>query len=304
MLFSGHIRNLGGISNSNLYTKTYTGTKKLIEDYLDAVCESFKFIHQSQSGMQLDRPGAIDDGHAESLEDFDSKQPPMGTNYIYRYFCESLQSLGRSALLLTGGFSLGMYHLGVVKALYLQNFLPDIICGIDIGSFVAALICCVPPERLGKLLLDPIEMINFDVFKGISNDGSMNRKIARYLRYGHFLNIKTLESLARSNIGDITFFESFLISKKILNITVSLGVNKDINYVLNYLTAPDIVLILIDFLTYRLSGVLPVLPLLIAAYLVAFKYCERLLMALLFPGVHQVWIYGSNAEHLFRNSKG
>lgn len=237
----GHIRNLGGISNSNLYTNSYTGTKKLIEDYLDIVCQSFNAIYVSQSKASPNSY-APDAGNGTHGFDASASKDHFAPNYVYRYFCESLQSLGRSALILMGGFSLGMYHLGVVKALYLQNILPDIICGIDIGSFVAALICCVPPERLEKLLLNPIEMINFDVFKGISNEGSMNRKIARYLRYGHFLNIKTLESLARSNIGDVTFFESFLISKKILNITVSLGMNKDINYMLNYLTAPDIVL--------------------------------------------------------------
>ena len=37
---------------------------------------------------------------------------------------------------------MGMYHLGVVKALYEQNMLPRIICGTSAGSLVASMVCC------------------------------------------------------------------------------------------------------------------------------------------------------------------
>ncbi len=38
-------------------------------------------------------------------------------------------ALGKTALCLSGGASFGLYHVGVIKTLYLQNMLPRIITG-------------------------------------------------------------------------------------------------------------------------------------------------------------------------------
>ena len=47
---------------------------------------------------------------------------------------------GRSALLLSGGLSFGLYHFGVVKALFERGCLPRVISGASIGALVAALL--------------------------------------------------------------------------------------------------------------------------------------------------------------------
>ena len=59
------------------------------------------------------------------------------------------------ALVLQGGGALGAYEFGVVKALYEQpNFSPDVISGVSIGAFSAAVLAGSigdPVEALGSL---------------------------------------------------------------------------------------------------------------------------------------------------------
>jgi len=50
--------------------------------------------------------------------------------------------------MLSGGASMAVYHLGVIKALYEQDLLPRIISGSSAGSIVAAIICTRPYEQI------------------------------------------------------------------------------------------------------------------------------------------------------------
>ena len=52
---------------------------------------------------------------------------------------ETRHAYGRSALLLSGGASRGVYHLGVMKGLVEANTLPRVISGSSAGSLIAGL---------------------------------------------------------------------------------------------------------------------------------------------------------------------
>ena len=54
-------------------------------------------------------------------------------NLQERFFLDARQAFGRTALVLTGGMTLGLFHMGVVKCLYEQGCLPPVICGTSIG---------------------------------------------------------------------------------------------------------------------------------------------------------------------------
>jgi len=49
-------------------------------------------------------------------------------------------ALGRTALVLSGGAILGLYHIGLIKCLYEENLLPKIIAGSSSGSIIAAFV--------------------------------------------------------------------------------------------------------------------------------------------------------------------
>jgi TAG lipase/steryl ester hydrolase/phospholipase A2/LPA acyltransferase len=72
---------------------------------------------------------------SSDLPDFDHQRKRA-------FFHEIKHAFGRSALLLSGGASLGMYHLGCVKALFEAGAMPHIITGSSAGAIVAALVCC------------------------------------------------------------------------------------------------------------------------------------------------------------------
>lgn len=110
------------------------GTKQLIEDYTEQFCNMLRFIRDTE------------------FED-------MTVLDKFLFFKDTAQAFGRSALLLSGGAILGMYHIGVIKALYEQCLLPRIISGTHIytrmlqigtsaGAIVAAVLCIRKPDEI------------------------------------------------------------------------------------------------------------------------------------------------------------
>jgi TAG lipase/lysophosphatidylethanolamine acyltransferase len=154
-------------------------------------------------------------------------------------FAEVSQSFGHTALLLHGGATFGLYHLGVVKALYEAGLLPRIISGSSVGALIAALICIHTKDELPNLFLPG--GIDLQAFASKNSTGSIRRKITRLLTKGYLLDVKVLEDCVQSNLGDITFEEAFARTGMVLNITVSSSRKNEIPQVLNHLTSPNVV---------------------------------------------------------------
>ena len=123
LIRSGLLRNLGGIMDPRLYCVSFTGTKDLIQNYLEEVNTSMQYISEIDTNL-------------------------VPVQQKLDLFSEVAQSFGHTALLLHGGASFGLFHLGVVKALYETNMLPRIISGSSVGSMIAALICIHKDEEL------------------------------------------------------------------------------------------------------------------------------------------------------------
>ena len=68
-------------------------------------------------------------------------QCPVGPRRLVEQLLQTRQSFGRSALLLSGGGTFGMKHIGVVKGLWDARLLPRIISGASAGSIVCAVLC-------------------------------------------------------------------------------------------------------------------------------------------------------------------
>lgn len=112
ILRSHSSRNVGNITSQLLYRDAYNATKKLIEEYQDEIVKCLRVILSS------------DISNLKKLE----------------FFGELRHSVGRSALLLSGGAILGMYHIGVVQTLMEADCMPNIIAGSSAGSMIAAFI--------------------------------------------------------------------------------------------------------------------------------------------------------------------
>ncbi|MCJ1312457.1 hypothetical protein MMC25_006131 [Agyrium rufum] len=176
---------------------------------------------------------------------------------------DSRQAFGRSTLVLQGGAMFGMCHLGVVKALHLRGLLPRIITGTATGALVAALVGIhTEEELLGFLNGEGIDLSAF----ALEEDESITSKLLsrqayrqllgqetglvktvirrakRYWRKGHFLDAHALEDCVRANVGDLTFEEAYARTKRVLNITVATSGRGGVPNLLNYLTAPNVLI--------------------------------------------------------------
>ena len=96
-----------------------------------------------------------------------------------------------------------------MKALSEQHLLPRIISGSSVGALVASLICVRTCEELPQLF-EP-GGIDLHAFSS-KGHGSISRKLGRFLKHGYLLDVKVIEDLVESNVGDITFEVSTLVS--------------------------------------------------------------------------------------------
>jgi TAG lipase/steryl ester hydrolase/phospholipase A2/LPA acyltransferase len=214
--------NLGNMANPALYQHARTGTKKLINEYLDEVCIC----------LQL-------------LSDSDTKAlPPIRKR---RFLKRAARSFGRSCLLLSGGASLGMFHLGVIKELQAEGIMPRVITGSSAGAVIACMVGSHTDEELEELLV-PSRMEfewarMFGITDMIKGSGVMDQSLLK-------------KSIDR-NIPEMTFLEAYVHTKRILNITVSPADPNQFPRLLNYLTAPNVLIRRAALASAAIPGLFP-----------------------------------------------
>ena len=212
-------RNLGNMGNVKLYKYSHTGTKALIDRYIASALQTIKCLVEA------------------------SERLPSGdhTKLMLEQVVHARQAFGRSALLLSGGGTFGMNHTGVLKALWEEKLLPRIISGASAGSIVSAVICCRTDEEVPELM-ETFCHGDLAVFEEKGRGDSVLRKAARFLKYGAFFDISHLTRIMRELIGDLTFQEGYNRTRRILNITVSSASLYELPRLLNYVTAPNVLI--------------------------------------------------------------
>ncbi|KAH9998053.1 hypothetical protein F4779DRAFT_606154 [Xylariaceae sp. FL0662B] len=238
---SGLVRNLGNITSPRLYNRTFTGTKYLIEEYIAQVA------------------GAVEDINVRPATPIHDKHPHvyhLSNQQKLDFLHDFRQAFGRSTLVLQGGAIFGLCHLGVVKALFLQGLLPRIITGTATGALIASLVSIHTEDELPDVLkgggidLSAFEIHGRQVHKDHhqwaplvgSSLETLVRRIIRFCREGYFLDVKVLEECVKANVGDLTFEEAYHRSKRVLNITVATEEQGGIPTLLNYITAPNVLI--------------------------------------------------------------
>ncbi|KAI1621166.1 acyl transferase/acyl hydrolase/lysophospholipase [Exophiala viscosa] len=224
-------RNMGRILSPSLYRKSNVQTKRLIHDYIKEVRLCIAHIS--------------DRNHiANNVNTLVSAQEKRQVLQDMR------TALGRTTLVLQGGAMISMCHLGVVKALYLQRLLPQIITGTGTGALIAALVSTTPDENLlavvngSNINLDAFHRAQHEYTNGEMNSwsGSLKRRYKRYRASHHLFDIDVLRDCARDNLGDITFEEAYAKTGRILNITIAMSEVAGTPQLLNYITAPHVLI--------------------------------------------------------------
>jgi TAG lipase/lysophosphatidylethanolamine acyltransferase len=101
--------------------------------------------------------------------------------------------------------------------LFEQGLLPRIISGASVGSLIAALVCTRVDDEIPILFQDG--GVSLDAFESRDAKGSLSRKFKRLLERGVLMDVRVLEDVVRSNIGDVTFAEAFARTGRVLNVS-------------------------------------------------------------------------------------
>ncbi len=225
-LHEGLHGNLGNIANPQLYAIARFGTKSLIMDYLDEVIECLVFL-------------------------CDNEFPELPFPEKLAFFERTGQAFGRSALMLSGGATLGLFHLGVLKALYDEGLLPSILSGSSAGSIMAAVLGTHTDDELDALF-DP-ESLYVEAFRLIGWKGILKGKP---LMDGDYL-----EACLKKNVGDFTFEEAYRKTGRSINITVSPADPHQEARLLNARTAPNVLISKASLASCAIPGIYPAVKL-------------------------------------------
>ncbi|KAJ3411302.1 hypothetical protein HDV05_002406 [Chytridiales sp. JEL 0842] len=169
-------RNLGDMGNPKLYTKSYVGTKHLIEDYINEVTMQLNMI-------------------------CDTDSPEISLEAKFDFFTNTQRAFGRTALLLSGGAVFGLTHVGVVKTLYEAKMLPKIINGSSVGSIVAAVICTKTDEELPPIFNEGGK--NLCLLSEIGIKGSLLYRVKAILVQKYYGDITIVPSIAVKDYTEI-----------------------------------------------------------------------------------------------------
>jgi TAG lipase / steryl ester hydrolase / phospholipase A2 / LPA acyltransferase len=213
-------RELGGMGNINLYKHSYVGTKDLIERYIDSTLDTIRAL---VAASQHPLPDGIE------------------TKDILEQVVYARQAFGRSALLLSGGATFGMSHVGVLKALYEEKLLPRIISGASAGSIVCAVLCTRTDEEIPEVL-KAFPFGDLSVFDEEGREDGILDRVRRLLTEGALIDIKHLIRVMQGLLGDMTFQEAYNRTRRILNICVSSASIYELPRLLNYITSPNVMI--------------------------------------------------------------
>ncbi|KAI4175970.1 MAG: hypothetical protein LQ343_001252 [Gyalolechia ehrenbergii] len=213
-------RNLGDMGNIKLYKHSHIGTKDLIDAYISSALATLDALLDVSAKCKCD-----------ALE----------SKFILEQVLFARQAFGRSALLLSGGATFGMNHIGVLKALWDARLLPRIISGASAGSIVCAVVCSRTDEEIPELLAT-FGQGDLAVFGEEGNENGLLGKVARFLKFGAMFDISHLTRVMKDLLGDMTFQESYNRTRKILNICVSSASLYELPRLLNYITAPNVLI--------------------------------------------------------------
>lgn len=205
------LRNLGNMCNPELH-KGRLQVPKLIKEYIDEVSTQLKMVCDSDSDELL-------------LEE------------KLAFMHETRHGFGRTALLLSGGASLGAFHVGVVKTLVEHKLLPRIIAGSSVGSIMCAIVATRSWPELESFFEDSWHSLQF-----FDQMGGIFTVVKRVMTYGAVHEIRQLQRMLRHLTSNLTFQEAYDLTGRILGITVCSPRKHEPPRCLNYLTSPHVVI--------------------------------------------------------------
>eukprot|EP00916_Digyalum_oweni_P007040 GHVL01011992.1.p2 GENE.GHVL01011992.1~~GHVL01011992.1.p2 ORF type:complete len:599 (+),score=102.11 GHVL01011992.1:4490-6286(+) len=162
-------------------------------------------------------------------------------------------NIGRTALCLSGGGALAMYHIGLLRVLIEEGLMPRVISGASGGAIIGAILASNDDETLLRDYLVPgmISMYPKRIFP------TMMSQILHYVVNGHMLDENEFVEACKCYFKDYTFYEAYQKTGRIMNIVVSPASRAGEPLILNYINAPEVLLWSAVAASCSLPGLLP-----------------------------------------------
>jgi NTE family protein len=214
---------MAGMGQAKLYQRAKSGTKVLVEEYINEIRDSLEHL----SPRELESVP-----WAERIE----------------FFQRASHCYGRSALMLSGGGTLGYFHFGVLKSLIEQKLCPVVISGASAGAFVAAIVGTRSDAEYLELFED-----NFLARALTQNRGNIK------IGFGKTNNIdmRAIKREMARMIPDMTFLEAYEKTGRSINITISPAESRQTSRLLNHIASPNVTIRSAVLASSALPGVFP-----------------------------------------------
>ena len=198
--------NMGGMGRGVLYSQARSGTKLLIDEYVNVIVEAL---------------------HCIADADEDSIPLPEKVDFFRR----ASHCYGRSALMLSGGAGVIYFHHGVVQTLVDEDLLPNVLSGASAGSWLCAQIGTLSDDELKSGYFDrfrydlPTHLNPFKVLAGREEEASPQ-------------TVK--EGAIDSFCSDMTFQEAYEHTGRYINVSIAPVEKHQTSRLLNAITSPNV----------------------------------------------------------------
>ena len=213
-------RGYGGVDLASLYSRSFMGTKHVVENFFQELRCCLALVKRAQ-GAQV--------------------SPQRKRLFLQ----QASMAAGRTALALSGGGALCMYHCGVVRALITGGCMPRVVSGTSGGSIIAGLLALHSNAEIVQDVFTP----KLATRHGVSFFDPLPNQLLRFgfsvLRQQRprFVEAEAFKSTCQRYFGFVTFEEAFRRTGRVVSITVTArysGTSQSHAILLNYITAPKV----------------------------------------------------------------
>jgi NTE family protein len=205
------------MGRAGLYGHALTGTKLLIEDYIEEIAHTLEHLAGEDTG---------DISPEEKLD----------------FFRRASHCFGHSAFMMSGSGSLLYFHMGVARALHEADLLPTVMSGSSGGSIIGSIVCSHTDEELRELMEPEVfleQMPESSKRGGTADPADMEENLKHYLP------------------DDMTFHRAFERTGRAMNVSIAPAETHQTSRLLNATTSPTVLMRSAVMASAAVPGIFP-----------------------------------------------
>lgn len=209
--------NMGGMGRAGLYGHALSGTKLLIEDYIEEIVHTLEHLAGADTG---------DISPEEKLD----------------FFRRASHCFGHTAFMMSGSGSLLYFHMGVARALFEADLLPTVMSGSSGGSIIGSIVCSHTDEELREIMEPEVfieQMPESSKRGGTADPADMEENLKHYLP------------------DDMTFQKAFERTGRAMNVSIAPAETHQTSRLLNATTSPTVLMRSAVMASAAVPGIFP-----------------------------------------------